>query len=77
MKWTPPHDSVGIMCQSRPWRSKEEEPMEKKDSVVAVDIAKDVFDAAVSHEPGRVSERRRLSRKVFLLFLRSCQRRRW
>jgi transposase len=42
--------------------------MEKKDSVVAVDIAKAVFDAAVSHEPGRVAERRRLSRKVFLLF---------
>jgi transposase len=42
--------------------------MEKKDSVVAVDIAKAVLDAAVSHEPGRVAERRRLSRKVFLLF---------
>jgi len=27
-----------------------------------------VFDVAVSHEPGRVAERRRLSRKVFLLF---------
>src|SRR5262245_9888088 len=42
--------------------------MDKKDSVVAVDIAKAIFDAAVSHEPGRVAERRRLSRKVFLLF---------
>jgi hypothetical protein len=26
--------------------------MEKKDTVVAVDIAKSVFDIAVSHEPG-------------------------
>jgi transposase len=42
--------------------------MEKKDTVVAVDIAKSVFDAAVSHEAGRVAERQRLSRKVFLLF---------
>jgi len=40
----------------------------EKHTVVAVDIAKSVFDAAVSHEPGRVAERRRLSRKVFLLF---------
>src|SRR5262245_27826372 len=39
------------MCQSRPWRRTEEEPMEKKDIVVAVDIAKAVFDAAVFHEP--------------------------
>jgi transposase len=37
-------------------------------TVVGVDIAKVVFDVAVSHEPGRVAERRRLSRKVFLLF---------
>src|SRR6266581_8670006 len=67
MKWTPPCDSVGIMCQSRPLGRKKEEPMEK-DTVVAVDIAKSVFDAAVSQEPGRVAERRRLGRGVFLLF---------
>ncbi len=40
----------------------------EKDTVVAVDIAKSVFDAAVSQEPGRVAERRRLGRGVFLLF---------
>src|SRR5215470_7498696 len=56
------------MCQSRPWRRKEEEPMEKKDIVVSVDIAKVVFDAAVSHEPGRIAQRQRLTRKAFLLF---------
>src|SRR5260370_30542047 len=67
MKWPPPCDSVGIKCQSRPLGRKKEEPMEK-DTVVAVDIAKSVFDAAVSQEPGRVAERRRLGRGVFLLF---------
>ena len=40
----------------------------EKHTVVAVDIAKVVFDVAVSHEPGRVAETCRLSRKVFLLF---------
>lgn len=40
----------------------------EKHSVVAVDIAKVVFDVAVSCEPGRVAERQRLSRAVFSLF---------
>ena len=40
----------------------------EKHTVVAVDIAKSVFDAAVSHEPGRVAETHRLSRKLFLPF---------
>jgi len=40
----------------------------EKHTVVAVDIAKAVFDAAVSHEPGRVAETHRLSRKLFLPF---------
>ena len=41
----------------------------EKHTVVAVDIAKVVFDVAVSREPGRVAERRRLSRAGFSLFL--------
>ena len=40
----------------------------EKHSVVAVDIAKSVFDIAVSEEPGRVSLRRRLSRGGFNVF---------
>jgi len=39
-----------------------------KDTVVAVDIAKTIFEVAVSREPGRVAERRRLSRGTFLIF---------
>lgn len=42
--------------------------MEKKHTVVAVDIAKAVFDLAVSHEPGRVASTHRLRRGAFLMF---------
>ena len=44
-----------------------EESVEKH-KVVGVDIAKTVFDLAVSDEPGRVSLRRRLSRGAFSVF---------
>jgi transposase len=40
----------------------------EKHSVVAVDIAKVVFDIAVSYEPGRVAQKKRLSRAGFSLF---------
>jgi hypothetical protein len=50
-----------------PGEETKEEPVEKH-TVVAVDIAKVVFDIAVSHEPGRVAERKRLSRAAFSLF---------
>ena len=39
-----------------------------KDTTIAVDIAKDVFEIAVSHEPGVVDEKRRVTRKKFLSF---------
>ncbi len=39
-----------------------------KDTTIAVDIAKDVFEIAVSHEPGVVNEKHRVSRKKFLSF---------
>ena len=39
-----------------------------EDTVIAVDLAKDVFEIAVSSSPGEVSEQKRFSRKVFLHF---------
>jgi transposase len=51
-----------------PGEGNKEEPVEKN-SVVAVDIAKSVFDLAGSSEPGRVTFRRRLSRGAFLAHL--------
>jgi transposase len=44
-----------------------EEPMEKH-NVVAVDLAKAIFEVAVSEEPGRVTRRRRLPRGGFRAF---------
>jgi transposase len=38
-------------------------------TTIAVDLAKSVFEVAVSQRPGRVSERRRLSRNQFSRFL--------
>jgi transposase len=38
-------------------------------TTIAVDLAKSVFEVAVSHAPGKVSQRHRLSRKRFRLFL--------
>ncbi len=40
----------------------------EKHTVVAVDIAKSVFEIAMSHEPSRVAQRRRLSRGAWLDF---------
>lgn len=42
--------------------------MEEKTTVVGVDIAKTVFETAVSDVPGRVSRPRRLPRSRFLSF---------
>jgi transposase len=39
-----------------------------KTTTIAVDVAKSVFEIAVSERPGRVMERRRLSRGAFLEF---------
>ncbi len=38
-------------------------------TVIAVDLAKEVFEVAVSERPGRVAERHRLSRVRFGRFL--------
>lgn len=37
-------------------------------TTIAVDLAKSVFQVAVSHRPGRVDEQHRLSRGRFLKF---------
>jgi transposase len=46
----------------------EEEPIVQNDTLVAVDIAKQVFEIGVSDQPGRVASRRRLCRHEFLEF---------
>jgi transposase len=44
-----------------------------KHTTIAVDLAKSVFEIAVSETPGHVSERHRLSRKAFLKFFVQSQ----
>ena len=44
-----------------------------KHTMIAVDVAKSVFEIAVSDRPGRVTERHRLSREVFLRFFAERQ----
>jgi len=39
-----------------------------KHTTIAIDVAKSVFEIAVSDRPGRVTERHRLSRDAFLRF---------
>jgi transposase len=67
IEWTPPCVSIGIKCQSRPLARKKEESVEEH-TVVAVDVAKAVFELAVSEEPGRVKLHRRLSRGELEVF---------
>jgi transposase len=40
----------------------------RNDTIIAVDLAKSVFEIAVSSQPGKVDERHRLSRQKFLDF---------
>lgn len=44
-----------------------------KSTTIAVDLAKNVFQVAVSHHPGKVAESHRLSRSQFLRFLAERQ----
>jgi transposase len=44
-----------------------------KSTTIAVDLAKSVFQVAVSHHPGKVAESHRLSRSQFLRFLAERQ----
>src|SRR4051812_40119619 len=40
----------------------------QNDTLIAVDLAKSVFEIAVSQRPGKISERQRLRRDQFLAF---------
>jgi transposase len=61
------------MCQRRPLARKKEESVGEH-TVVAVDVAKTVFELAVSGEPGRVKVHRRLSRGEVEVFFAQARR---
>ncbi len=73
MQWTPPCDFVGIDVPKSSWQGKKEEPVEKH-TLIAVDLAKSVFEVAVSHQDGKVAKRRRLSRAAILEFFATTSR---
>ena len=49
--------------------SKKEEPIMDNDTLIAVDLAKSVFEIAVSERPGKVTQRCRLPRSRFVSFI--------
>ena len=73
MRWTPPLTRAASWCQ----RQSESCNHRKEESVnhpttIAVDLAKSVFEIAVSDRPGRVCQRRRLSRAQMIPFFSQC-----
>jgi transposase len=68
MGWTPPFDSIGIDVPKSSCSGKHKEEPVEKHTLIAVDLAKSVFEIAVSHEDGKVAKRRRLARSAFLEF---------
>lgn len=63
------HRCAKVVRSSNP--KKEESKM--KDTLIAVDLAKTVFEIAVSEHPGKVAEQHRLSRDKFLGFFAGRQ----
>jgi transposase len=71
IEWTPPYDSSRHHVPES-LSVKKTAGVRGKHSVVAVDIARSVFEVAVSEEPGRTSRHRRLPRSEFLKFFAQC-----
>jgi transposase len=68
MRWTPPGDLNGIEVP----KSSETTPQEEstvKNTTIAVDLAKSVFEVGISHQPGHVAETHRLSREQIAVFM--------
>ena len=61
-------DLVGIDVPKSLHLTHEEEPIMKDHTLIAVDVAKSVFEIVVSHEAGTVHERARVPRNKFLAF---------
>jgi transposase len=63
------YDSIGINVPESGWTPKRRSPSMGNHTLVAVDLAKSVFEVAVSHYPGQVAKQRRYTRKQFPLAL--------
>jgi YVTN family beta-propeller protein len=61
------------MCQSHSSQQTRRSPPMKNHTLAAVDLAKNVFEVALSRHPGCVATRKRLSRKRFASFFAEMQ----
>jgi transposase len=68
MEWTPPASSRVVLLSLHLQVAYQEEESTVKSTVIAVDLAKNIFEIAVSAQPGKIRERKRVSRKTFLSF---------
>jgi hypothetical protein len=66
MEWTPPASSRVVLLSLHLQVAYPEEESTMKSTVIAVDLAKNIFEIAVSAQPGKIRERKRVSRKTFL-----------
>src|ERR1700730_9340412 len=67
MEWTPPSDCGRHRCARVAGVTRKEESV-MQSTTIAVDLAKSVFQIAVSHRPGQVAETHRLTRSQLLRF---------
>jgi transposase len=72
MEWTPPATAYGIDVPESPAGTEKEEST-MQSTIFAVDLAKSVFQIAVSRQPGKVAEAHRLPRSRFLRFFAERQ----
>jgi transposase len=61
-------DLIGIDVPESLLASKKGAHLMGNDTLIAVDLAKTVFEIAVAHRPGKIDERRRVPRDQFLAF---------
>jgi transposase len=74
MGWTPPATVVGIDVPKSRVKDTHKEESKMEHTLVGLDLAKSVFEVAVSERPGVVCRRRRLDREELLEFFAQLPR---
>src|SRR5512143_462376 len=74
MVWTPPATCAASWCQSRSVHQTSHEEESTMDSTtIAVDLAKSVFELAVSHRAGVIARHHRFTRVQFVAFFANAE----
>jgi hypothetical protein len=74
MAWTPPGSFHGMIAVNSWVAPRHQEEAKMDATTVAVDLAKDVFEVAVANRAGRITERKRLTRRQFERFIDTIPR---